>query len=513
MTDPDTRSLAAPSPAPAPFAPPPGAGKPGMVFAVLALAVFISTLDVFIVNIAVPAIQADFRHSSVADISWVLNAYAIVFAALLIPAGKLGDVIGRRKVFAFGLAAFGIGSALCAASPSLGFLISARVLQGAGAAAVTPTSLGLLLPSIPPLRRSAAIGAWAALGAVGAASGPPLGGLLTQISWHWIFIINVPLAAIALIGTYRVLPEIRDPSRPPLPDWIGTVVLVATVSLATLGLVQGSSWHWDGRVIGCFLGAVALAVLFAVRSSRHRAPVLELGIVRVPAFALASVSAALFYAAFSAMLLGNVLFLTGVWHYSVLRAGLSLTPGPIAAAIFAPFAGRLAQRIGPGLVGGAGAALFGVGSVLWVALIGLHPDYWTRFFPAMLIGGSGVGLALPAFTIAATATLPPQKLATGIGAQTMFRQIGATLGVAAFVAILGTPTLTTVIGAYNHTRWFMIASAAAAALALALIRHRRPATAPLSPADKTKPTPRLTSQVPGRHSIRGDAALSVAISR
>ncbi len=460
------------APAPGSFSAPPGAGSPGTVFAVLALAVFISTLDVFIVNIAVPAIRAGFGGSSVADVSWVLNAYAIVFAALLVPFGKLGDVVGRRRVFAAGLAAFGLGSALCAASPSLGFLIAARALQGAGAAAVTPTSLGLLLPSIPPRRRAAAIGAWAALGAVGAASGPPLGGLLTQVSWHWIFIVNVPLAAIALAGTYRVLPEIRDPARPPLPDWLGTILLIAAVGLATLGLVEGSAWHWDWRVIGCFAGAVAVAAAFVAWSRRHRAPVLELGILRVPAFALASLSAALFFAAFSAMLLGNVLFLTGVWQFSVLHAGLALTPGPVAAAAFAPFAGRLSQRIGPGFVGGLGALLFGSGSVLWIALIGLHPDYWTRFFPAMLIGGTGVGLALPAFTIAATATLPPPKLATGIGAQTMFRQIGATFGVAGFVAVLGTPAPGTVLGAYDNTRLFMIAAAAAAAAALALIPRR-----------------------------------------
>jgi EmrB/QacA subfamily drug resistance transporter len=449
-----------------------------MVFAVLALAVFISTLDVFIVNIAVPSIQSSFHSSSVANISWVLNAYAIVFAALLVPAGKLGDVIGRRRVFAAGLIAFGVGSALCAAAPSLGFLIGARVLQGAGAAAVTPTSLGLMLPSIPPHRRAAAIGAWAGLGAVGAASGPPLGGLLTELSWHWIFIVNVPLAVLALVGAYWVLPEIRDPAKPPLPDLLGTIGLVAAVSVATLGLVQGPAWGWDARVVGCFVAALLLAAGFVARSARHRAPVLELGIIRVRAFALSSLSAALFYAAFSAMLLGNVLFLTDVWGYSVLRAGFALTPGPVAAAVFAPFAGRLAQRVGPGLVGGAGALLFGLSSVMWVALIGLDPTYWTRFFPAMLIGGSGVGLALPAFTIAATSTLPPRKLATGIGAQTMFRQIGATLGVATFVAILGTPTATTVIGAYNNTRWFMIASAAAAAIALMLIRHQRPSPAP-----------------------------------
>lgn len=453
-----------------------------MVFAVLALAVFISTLDVFIVNIAVPSISSSFHGSSVADVSWVLNAYAIVFAALLVPAGKLGDVIGRRRVFAAGLIAFAIGSALSAAAPSLGFLIGARVLQGAGAAAVTPTSLGLMLPSIPPERRPAAIGGWAALGAVGAASGPPLGGLLTELSWHWIFIVNVPLAVLALIGAYRVLPEIRDPAGPPLPDLLGTMVLVAAVSVATLGLVQAPAWNWDGRVIGCFVAALVLTVGFVHRSVRHRAPVLELGIVRVPAFALSSLSAALFYAAFSAMLLGNVLFLTGVWHYSVLRAGLALTPGPMAAAVVAPFAGRLSHRIGPGLVGGAGALLFGISSALWVALIGLEPTYWSRFFPAMLIGGCGVGLTLPAFTIAATSTLPPQKLATGIGAQTMFRQIGAILGVAAFVAILGTPTASTVIGAYNNTRWFMIAAAASAAVALAFVGHRRPSPASPHPS-------------------------------
>ncbi|GIH52356.1 drug resistance transporter, EmrB/QacA subfamily [Microbispora rosea] len=487
MTNLERRAAAAgasASPGPPPFTPPQGAGDPRAVFAVLALAVFVSTLDVFIVNIAVPAIQADFTDSTVAGVSWVLNAYAIVFAALLVPAGKLGDVVGRRRVFIAGLFAFGLGSALCAASPSLGFLIAARILQGAGAAAITPASLGLLLPSIPPRSRAAAIGVWSALGAVGAASGPSLGGLLTQVSWHWIFIVNVPLTAIVLAGAYRVLPEIRDPARPPLPDGLGTLVLIAAVSLATLGLVQGHAWNWDARVIGCFAAAVVLAAVFAARSRRHRAPVLELSIVRVPAFALSALSAALFSAAFSAMLLANVLFLTGTWHYSILRAGLALTPGPVAAAVCAPFAGRLAQRVGPGLVGGAGALLFGIGSGMWVAFIGAEPAYWSLFFPAMLVGGGGVGLALPAFTIAATATLAPQTLATGIGAQTMFRQIGSALGVAAFVAVFGTPTAATVIGAHDDVRWFMIAAAAGAALALVFIR--RPGGADRHPAHRQR---------------------------
>ncbi|HEY2354334.1 MAG TPA: MFS transporter [Gaiellaceae bacterium] len=454
---------------------PTGTGSPGLIFAILAVGVVLASLDLFIVNIALPAIEADFGGSSTANISWVLNGYTIVFAALLVPAGKLGDVIGRRRVFVFGLAAFGLGSALCAAAPSLAFLVGARVLQGVGAAAVTPTSLGLLLPVIAPSKRPAAIGGWAALGAVGAAAGPPLGGLLTHVSWHWIFIVNIPLAFGALLAVLRYVPEIRDPAKPPLPDGLGTLLLIASVALATLGLVKGADWSWDGRVIGCFVAAAGLAVAFVYRSSRHPSPVLELSIIRVPAFALATLSSTLFFAAFSVMLIGNVFFLTDAWHYSVLRAGLALTPGPVAAAATAPFAGRLAARIGPGAVGAVGSTLFAASAFMFVEYVGAGHSYATIFLPVMVLGGIGVGFALPAFTIAATRTLAPSLLATGIGAQSMFRQIGGALGVAAFVAILGTPTADTIVARFDDTRWFMAATAIVASAALVLIRRPAPA--------------------------------------
>lgn len=451
-----------------------GKGSPGLVFAILAVGVFLASLDLFIVNIALPAIERGFAGSSVASVSWVLNGYTIIYAALLVPAGKIGDVIGRRKVYAFGLVAFGVGSALCAVAPTLSFLIGARVLQGVGAAAVTPTSLGLMLPVIPPAKRPAAIGGWAALGAVGAAAGPPLGGLLTDISWHWIFIVNVPVAFAALFALLRFVPEIRDPAKPSLPDVLGTAILIAAVSLATLGLVKGSDWSWDGRVVGCFVGTAVLAVVFVYRSSRHPSPVLELSIVRVPAFAFATLSATLFFAAFSVMLIGNVLFLTGVWHYSVLRAGLALTPGPIAAAVIAPFAGRMAARMGPGVVGALGGLLFAGASLIFIEFIGVGRAYDTIFLPSMIVGGIGVGLALPSFTIAATRTLAPQLFATGIGAQSMFRQIGGALGVAAFVAILGTPSAHSILGRFDDTRWFMVAAAVMASAALLLVKRPAP---------------------------------------
>jgi EmrB/QacA subfamily drug resistance transporter len=456
--------------------------SPGKAFAVVAVAVFLATLDVFIVNIAFPAISAAFPGSSVSDVSWVLNVYAIAFAALLVPAGKLGDILGRRRVFITGLLLFGAGSALCAAAPSLGFLIAARAVQAVGAAAVTPTSLGLVLPIFPAQRRPLVISGWAAIGAVGAASGPALGGALTEISWHWIFIVNVPLALIASLAAVRLVAEIRDPSRQPLPDWVGTVLLIGAIGVLTLALVQGPTWDWDARAIACLVGAAALGALFVLRSAHHPAPVLELSILRVRAFALSSLSAALFFAAFAAMLLSNVLFLTDVWHYTAIKAGLLMTPGPLAAAALAPLSGRLAARIGVGKVGALGAVLFVLVCLWWTWQIGAQPGYATEALPGMLVGGSGVGLVLPAFTIAATSTLPPTRLATGIGAQTMFRQIGATLGVAAFVAILGTPGPGNVLDAFDNTRWFMSASAVAAALALLLIRPAAPRRAAPTPA-------------------------------
>lgn len=465
----------------------PESASPRRVFALVAVAAFLATLDLFIVNIAFPSIQSGFRGSSLSAVSWVLNGYAIVFAALLVPAGKVADIVGRRRVFVVGLVLFAIGSALCAAAWSLPMLVAARVLQAAGGAAVTPTSLGLLLPVLAPGRRPAAIGAWAALGAVGAAAGPPLGGLLIQLSWHWIFIVNVPVALVAAALSLRSLPEIRDEQRSPMPDAVGSVFLIGAVALATLALVQGSPWGWDTRAWGTLAGAAVLAFAFLLRSARHPAPVLELSILRVRAFALASGAGALFFGAFSVMLLGNVIFLTSVWHYTALHAGLALTPGPITAAILAPISGKLSKRIGPGPVGAAGAVLFAAGSVWWIARLGLAPHYFSEFLPGQLIGGIGVGVVLPSFTVAASATLPPARLATGMGAQTMFRQIGATIGVAAFVAILGTPHGPGVLAAFNNTRVFMIAAAAIAASFLLAIRPAsRPTPEPVAVVAATR---------------------------
>jgi EmrB/QacA subfamily drug resistance transporter len=444
--------------------------KPSRVLAVVGLAVFLSVLDLFIVNIAFPDMRRDFGGVSLSGLSWVLTAYAILFAATLVPAGRLGDLYGRRKVFVIGLGLFTLGSALCAVAPSVETLVAARVLQGVGAAALTPNSLGLVLPLFPPSRRSTVIGAWAAIGAVGASLAPPLGGILVEVSWRLIFVVNVPLGILAIVLALRLAPEVRDQRAARMPDLFGIALLIAAVGLLTLGLAQGPGWSWDDRVIAAFAASAVLGAAFLRRSARHPAPVVELPLLRVPAFALASLSTLLFSAGFAGLLFGNVLFLTGVWHYSVLTAGFAFAPGPILAAATAAVSGRLADGRRPAAFGAVGGFVFAAGCLWFIAHASATPDYLRDMLPGQVLTGTGVGLLLPSFTATAAATLRPEDLSTGIGVQTMCRQIGAALGLASWVAIVGTPDG---VEAFDAGWVFMATTALLAGLALAPMARGR----------------------------------------
>jgi EmrB/QacA subfamily drug resistance transporter len=411
------------------------------VLIVVSVAVFMASMDLFIVNIAFPDIRADFAGTSLASLSWVLNAYAIVFAALLVPAGRLADRYGRRRAFLAGLLVFLLGSALSGVAPSEVTLVAARVVQAAGAAALMPTSLALLLTEFPPQQRAAAIGVWAAVGGVAAAAGPPLGGLLVEASWRLVFLVNLPIGLVAAVFAARLLVETRDESQTRLPDVGGTALLIAGVSALALGLVKAPDWGWgDPRTAGALAGAAVALALFVARSARHPAPVVDLAMLRVRSYAMANAAAILFSASFAAMLLGAVLFLTIGWHESVLRAGLSFAPGPAMAAITAVAAGKLAARIGQRHLVGIGSLLLAAGGAWWLWRIGPSPDYAGAFLPGNLIGGVGVGLVLPSLASAAAASLPPARFATGSAVLTMSRQIGSVLGVALLVAVVGTPS-------------------------------------------------------------------------
>lgn len=421
------------------------------ILGLVSVAVFMASLDLFIVNIALPDIQTGLGGASLSDASWVLNAYAIVFAALLVPAGRLADRMGRKSFFLWGLAVFTASSVLCAISPSLEVLIAARVLQAAGAACLYPASLALLLPEFEGKQRATAIAIYSAVGGVSAAFGPPIGGLLVETSWRLIFLVNVPVGLATLVVGLRVLRESREGASARIPDIAGGLALAAAIAAAVGGIVEGQSWGWSSaRVIGCFAVAALLGGWFLWRSARHAAPIVDLPMLRVRSFAMASLAQMLFSAAFGSMLLSMVLFLTGEWHYSILRAGLAIAPGPMVAALCSVPGGSLGQRIGQARVLTASTTLFGAGFV-WIALRATAtPDFLGVFLPALLITGAGVGFTLPNIFTAGVAGLSPERYATGSAVLSMARQFGAALGVAIFVAILGTPSASSVIGAFQR---------------------------------------------------------------
>jgi EmrB/QacA subfamily drug resistance transporter len=444
-----------------------------VVLAVCSLAAFMAFLDATIVNVAFPSIQGSFADVSRSWLAWVLNGYNIVFAALLVPAGRLGDLYGRRRVFLVGLLVFVGASAACALAGSVETLVAFRAAQAAGAALLVPTSLGLLLGELPASRRIAGVAMLAAAAAVAAAVGPSLGGLLVDVSsWRLVFMVNVPLGLVGLALGYRVLREQRDTERTRPPDVLAIVALAGGMGLVALALSQGPQWGWgDARVVASFAGAMAMLGVLALRARQMPWTFGDLAL-RIGSVRVANAAVLIFAGAFYAKILIDVLFLTSIWQYSVLTAGAAITPGPLVTAVLARSAGRLASRVGLGLVAVAGGLVYALGC-LWYALeASSHPHYVTQWLPGTLLTGVGIAMAFPALTSAAVEALPARLYATGSAVNATARQLGGALGIAIAVAIIGTGPAST-HGAFVDA-WVYAASAAvlAAAVAVWLVRLR-----------------------------------------
>ncbi|HEV3046054.1 MAG TPA: MFS transporter [Solirubrobacteraceae bacterium] len=458
-----------------------------LIALIVCVGVFMSSLDLFIVNIAFPAISRHFHGASLGSLSWILSAYAIVFAALLVPAGRWADAFGRKRVFLTGLAVFVAASAACALAPSVGVLIGARVVQAAGGALMLPTSLGLMLPEFGPHERHVAIGVWAATGGIAAASGPPLGGLLVQADWRLVFLVNVPIGLAGLALGLRTLAERRE-AHALRPDVPGAGALMVAIGALVVAIVKGQEWGWGSAAVLALL-ATPLVLLPAIwrRSERHPAPIVEPAMLRVRSFGLAVGASLLFFGGFGAMLLAGVLFLTGVWHESVLTAGLMLFPGPAMATIFSIPSARLGARVGYRIPGCLGAALFAGGSIWWITHTGNRPDYLGEYLPGQAIGGAGVGLIIPTLTGAGASSLAPERFATGTAILSMGRQIGAALGVAVLVAVLGASATS---AADFHSAWLISAGGAlGTGLALAALGPPLPGRLKPTPAEPTASSP------------------------
>jgi EmrB/QacA subfamily drug resistance transporter len=458
----------------------PSARRVTAVVGVLSLAVFMSSLDLFIVNLAFPYIGREYAGTSLSSLSWVLNGYTIVFAAVLVPAGRWADRVGRRRVFVAGLAAFVVGSLFCGLAPGVATLIAARVVQAAGAGLMVPASLSLLLATVPAQARSRAIGTWSAIGALGAALGPVIGGSLVQFSWRWVFWINLPVGLAAILLAGKVVPESKDDHVTGRPDLAGAGLLAAAVALIALALVKAPAWGWGSAgFVGLLLASLACGAAMVVRSHRHHSPVIELGLLRSRTFSGAFVASIFYYAAFGAFVLNSVEFLTGVWHYSAVRAGLAIGPGPLMVLPFARLvAPWLAARLGgPGRVAVIGCVVNAGAQLLWLTQIQAHPAYLTHLLPAQLLGGAGVGLTIPSLLGVGTASLAPARFGTGSGILNMARQVGTVLGVASLVAVLSHVAAGDPLPAYRNGLVLIIAFFGAAGVVsagLLTARARQP---------------------------------------
>ncbi len=461
---------------------PRAARNPWVVLLSTGLAVFAVFLDTTILFVAFPAIRADFPDVSASTLSWVLNAYTIVFAALLIPAGRLADRIGRRRTFLGAVVVFTTASMLCGIAPTVGLLVLARILQAVGAAALVPASLAMVLQTFSREKVPVAVAIWGAVGAVAGAAGPTLGALVVEhLGWRYAFFINLPVGIVSFFLGRRVLPEGKESNPGRLPDPLGVVLLASGLALTAFGIVQTDEWGWaSARFIGVELVAAALVGTFLWRCARVPNPLLDLSLFSSPSFRWANAGTMVYAIGFNAMFLGNVLFLTQVWGYSIMRAGLGIAVGPAVVAVTAPLFGRLAGRIGQRRLLIPGGLVWASGGLFLITRATTTPDYVGVYLPAVVLTGLGVALCLPQLSSAAVQGLPPDRFGSGSAVNQAIRNLGATLGVALVVAITADISPASALDTFHSVWWLLVASGVVVS-ALSTLLPRTTATAVAPP--------------------------------
>lgn len=411
--------------------------------------VFMLLLDITIVNVALPYIQQAF-HASLADLQWVIDAYALTLAAFLLTAGSVGDLIGRRLVFAVGIVVFTVGSALCGVAGDPTFLALSRAFQGIGGAIMFATSLALLADAFPPQERGVAFGVFGAVTGVAIAVGPVLGGALTSgLSWRWIFFVNVPIGVVALLVTLREVRESKAPvaSR---PDWAGFVSFTLGLSALVYGLIRSHPDGWGSTTVtGSLIAAAVLIALFLVIEVRSRAPMLDLHLLHVPTFNGGLIAAWAISASLFSLLTYVVLYLQNILGSSAIETGLRVLPMTGGIFLTAGVAGRLTGHVPTKLLIAPGFALIGVGLLLWR---GITPaDDWTHLLPGMIVSGIGAGLVNVPLASTAVGVVEPARAGMASGINSTFRQVGIATGVAALGSILASQADSTVVTHLAHT--------------------------------------------------------------
>jgi len=447
------------------------------VLVIAAFGAFLAFLDSTIVNVAFPSIRASFPHATISTMSWVLNAYNIVFGAFLVASGRIADLLGRRRIFVAGIALFTVASVACAASATPLELILFRIIQGMGAALLVPASLAIVVQAFPPARVTHAVTLWGAAAALAAGLGPPIGGaLVTSSSWRLAFLVNLPVGITAWVVARRGLVESRAPGHRHVPDLRGAILLAAGLSVMTLAIVKGQDWGWSsGLVVGSFCAGAILLTGFAASNRVHPSPILDPDLLRDRRFSLANVLLLVGGAGFYAYTLNHILWLHYVWHYSLFEAGLAVSPGAIVAAVVARPVGGLAHRRGYRPVIAGGAVVWAMAlAFLYSRRAGLSPDFLGVWLPAQIVSGVGVGAVLPLLTSAAVSGVPGGRFATASSAASASRQLGAVVGIAILVVIFGAHQGAALIHALRHG-WDFSALCFVIVAAGALLLGREPA--------------------------------------
>jgi EmrB/QacA subfamily drug resistance transporter len=399
----------------------------------VSIGIFMLLLDITVVNVALPDIQRAL-HASFADLQWVVNAYALTLAALLLTAGAIADLVGRRRVFATGLVVFTLSSLVCGLSTSALMLNLARAVQGVGGAIMFATSLALIAQAFQGRDRGVAFGVFGAVTGGAVAVGPLVGGALTSgIGWEWIFFVNVPIGIVAVLITLTQLEESRDPEARGV-DWLGLITFSAGLFLLILGLVQGNDKGWgSARILACLVGAAVLLVAFLLVERAQERPMLDLELFRRPAFAGASIVAFALSASMFAMFLYLTLFIQNVLGYGPLDAGLRFLPITLLAFFVAPIAGRLTVHVPVRAMLGTGLLLVAAGLAL---MSGLDADSgWTHLLAGSIVAGAGIGLINPPLASTAISVVAPARAGMASGINSTFRQVGIATGIAGLGAI------------------------------------------------------------------------------
>jgi EmrB/QacA subfamily drug resistance transporter len=416
-------------------------GNPWAVLVVLSLGFFMTLLDLTIVNIAIPN-MLDKLHASLDDVLWVLNAYALVLAVLVITCGRLGDLLGQRTLFVAGIAVFTLASAACGFSPNPDALIAFRAVQGLGAAMLMPQTLAMITVIFPAERRGAAFGVWGAVAGAATIAGPTLGGLLvTAFDWRWIFFVNLPIGVLVFIASFLLIPGIKTGRRPRL-DIPGVILASAALTAICYGLVEGQQYDW-GTITGfisiplIFVVGVVLLAVFIVDQRRRQGgePLIPFSLFRSRNFSVMNWVACTLSVGMLGIFLPFTIYLQSALGFSALKAGLSLMPMSLVMIIEAPVLGRLTDKIGGKYILMSGLALFAIGMGSLVLFAGPHST-WYSFLPSLLVAGLGAGGTFTPLTTVAMREVDPRLAGAASGVMNTTRQVGSVIGSAAVGALL-----------------------------------------------------------------------------